>query len=228
MGYAMRECGKCKRYLEFDNFSFNKNTKDGYNSQCKECVNTYHIERNIKLGKHKFVIPPPPNTKICSKCKGVLPTNNFGFSKANKNNVMTICKGCANEAVKVNRSKNPQTKEQIKLQNQRAKPKTLEWTKIRKVKLDWGVYKIEHIPTKRYYIGVGWINQRYIQHFIKLNHNNHPNILWQQHFNNYSNAEDWLLTIVKSWKKPILEGRKLEKELIIEGMKKENILNLRT
>lgn len=38
----MKQCGKCNRYLKFDNFYKNKNNKDGLQSICKECFKQYY------------------------------------------------------------------------------------------------------------------------------------------------------------------------------------------
>lgn len=51
-----KSCTKCKAVKEFDQFCKNKNTKDGYQSACKMCMNiAYNISRKKKQGHYQEV-----------------------------------------------------------------------------------------------------------------------------------------------------------------------------
>lgn len=53
---GLKVCSKCKRELPFDCFTKNKNNKDGYNTQCKECYAEWHrgyYNKNQKAIKDK-------------------------------------------------------------------------------------------------------------------------------------------------------------------------------
>lgn len=47
----MKQCRACERTLIFSHFTKDKNTKDGLNSRCKECIREVVAERNRQLGK---------------------------------------------------------------------------------------------------------------------------------------------------------------------------------
>lgn len=85
-------CSKCKEELPATNqyFSKNKRNKDGYECQCKRCMNKWTDWSNI--------IMPLEGYKICLSCKEEYPANNTYFCKTkdNKSELQAHCKKCKN------------------------------------------------------------------------------------------------------------------------------------
>ena len=49
----MKTCTTCKIEKQLIDFSKNKSHKDGYSSQCKECVKQYKIKNADKINDYK-------------------------------------------------------------------------------------------------------------------------------------------------------------------------------
>lgn len=59
MRYVNKKCNGCKKVLSINNFTKNKNTKDGYSYYCKECSKKQHSLHKYKNGEiedNEFVI----------------------------------------------------------------------------------------------------------------------------------------------------------------------------
>ena len=84
-----RRCSKCKKWLPATNdyFRSQASNSDGFNSQCKECVNGKPIILKAN---------PKEGFKICSKCgKELASTNEYFFKDGHtKDRLKTSCKEC--------------------------------------------------------------------------------------------------------------------------------------
>lgn len=67
----LKECGKCKEVKSIQNFGFDKYTKHGYASNCKQCIST------SKLGKNKFLALKTKYGVTPTKYNELLTTQNY-------------------------------------------------------------------------------------------------------------------------------------------------------
>ena len=124
----MKVCSKCKEEKDFSDFSKRSDSKDGYRSQCKKCLNTqsvkdrsnkyYKNNRDFLLNKSKErkLKKSDPNSKIrtirrmfescndnqsvCTKCMCIKDVENFIKDKIRKNGLSAQCNECKNEYYK--------------------------------------------------------------------------------------------------------------------------------
>ncbi len=89
-----KTCSICHKTKLLTMFYTRSNSKDGYNSSCKECnlkSQKLYIEKQKKSPK---VIP---ENKVCSACKQLLPASKFNNSKHRKDGLDIHCKECHNK-----------------------------------------------------------------------------------------------------------------------------------
>lgn len=82
-------CKQCNRELDINNFSKNKNLKDGYENKCKECRNKSRLKYKCKCETcGKEWMAQKQNTKYCSpKCK----------PQCQQNKIIVKCSICGKE-----------------------------------------------------------------------------------------------------------------------------------
>jgi hypothetical protein len=80
---VLKECKHCFKDLPVSNFYNHKNSYDGLQSWCKDCLNAYNAERKLK--------------KICSTCGEKKLKKEFGKRARNKDGLQNQCKACFNK-----------------------------------------------------------------------------------------------------------------------------------
>ena len=121
----MKTCSKCEEIKNLSEFSKRSDSKDGYRSQCRKCVNTqeskdrvnryYKNNRDVLLSKSKErkLKKSDPNSKIrtirkmfescdenhsvCTKCMNIKYKENFIKDKSRKNGLSAQCNECKNK-----------------------------------------------------------------------------------------------------------------------------------
>lgn len=124
----MKTCSKCEEIKNLSEFSKRSDSKDGYRSQCRKCVNTqeskdrvnryYKKNRDVLLNKSKErkLKKSDPNSKIrtirkmfescdenqsvCTKCMNIKHKEKFIKDKSRKNGLSAQCNDCKNKYYK--------------------------------------------------------------------------------------------------------------------------------
>lgn len=110
-------CPTCNQTKELTEFNKNKNRKDGYQRECRECCHTHHnkhyqtkksprLKENIKEGH-----------KICTECEQELPLDKFKPGKG-RFGVSANCKICFNKKWNEYQRQTSQNKKHNKLKRQ--------------------------------------------------------------------------------------------------------------
>lgn len=86
----LKFCNSCQQWKNTNKFSKSCRTRDGLQSQCKDCVNRKYRE--------KHPLPPEPKTgyKICVKCKQEKLLTDFVRNSMKPNDYGSYCKKCHN------------------------------------------------------------------------------------------------------------------------------------
>lgn len=81
-------CSKCRMVKSAENFSKNRNTKDGLDIICKDCKRAYQKERRQN--------PKPISVKekVCLKCGILKPTSDFYKDLGSKDGLQCYCISC--------------------------------------------------------------------------------------------------------------------------------------
>jgi len=89
-----KTCIICHKTKPLTMFYTRKNSKDGYNSSCKNCNLEKMKKYQIMIKKqHKNI----PKEKYCHKCKQILPSSEFQKSNIRKDGFDLYCKKCKNQ-----------------------------------------------------------------------------------------------------------------------------------
>jgi len=99
-----KTCTKCKKEKSIKGFSRNRNTKDGYNFVCKECMHKYNEIR--KNGIKKI-----PLEKKCNSCGETKPSNLFYIDNNKPDGLSTFCKECKDRSNRRWAKNNPEKNE---------------------------------------------------------------------------------------------------------------------
>jgi len=94
-------CRDCGTERPLDEFTRNRNSRDGYAFYCREHARRRHrTSRDARNGsprrRHPRSIAVPDGHKWCPDCGQVLPLGNFGLNSASKNGHNSYCKPCHN------------------------------------------------------------------------------------------------------------------------------------
>lgn len=98
-----KKCSKCHQIKTVDKFTARKDSKDGFNGVCKECVKAKKQAK--KQVKERFnetkIVDIKKDTKVCSKC-GVRKPKEEGFHKRkdSKDGYRGVCKECLKKGKK--------------------------------------------------------------------------------------------------------------------------------
>ena len=145
--------------------------------------------------------------KRCCSCKENKSLSMFYKDKTTHDGLCGKCKDCAKISTRKWQKENPKKARLIELKTRDRQNK----------KFGYGVYIFSHIPTKKYYIGEGWLFDRKKNHISKLKTNTSTMAGLQTYFNQYPNINEWDFSVIKKWKTPNPQGKTLEKKLIQEG-----------
>lgn len=86
-----KQCTKCLKNYSLTFFSKNKQSKDGLNYWCKQCMKIQLAEKKQKI---KDLDIQPPLTKYCPTCKITKPSINFAKSSVSMDGLFSYCKEC--------------------------------------------------------------------------------------------------------------------------------------
>lgn len=93
----MKKCSNCARSLDYNEFSPQKQSSDGYSSWCKPCKAEQAKVKRLAAG-----ITPRRTTTVtktkkeCGLCNKLLPLLDFSPSKRGSGGVSSYCKCCTN------------------------------------------------------------------------------------------------------------------------------------
>lgn len=87
-------CVKCQFVKVLEEFPKKNQRKDGYDTQCKECVNLLNRERCAKKKKEQF---DWPSSKVCNACKNGKPLEEFPVDNSGKYGRKGRCSICCNQ-----------------------------------------------------------------------------------------------------------------------------------
>ena len=99
----MKQCTKCKKLKSRNEFSKNRNNKDGLRYWCKKCEHEYkrrYYRRNMGPVKIRFRYEESHRTiggvkqKRCPKCKRWKGESKFGKDRSHKDGLSYLCKDC--------------------------------------------------------------------------------------------------------------------------------------
>ena len=190
------------------------------------------------------------NMKLCRQCNTNKPKSDFHKDKSTYDGVCSKCKDCKSEHNQQYRKDNKEyfddynqqyrenNKEYFDEYNRQYKidnlEEVLEKDRIRATKKrqseGYGVYIILHKPTQSYYVGEGWLRNRRVNHFCELVNNKDECIGLQNFYNKHPNIKDYKFKVVTKWDYyNKVEGKRLEKEMIDEGLDNNSaqILNVK-
>jgi hypothetical protein len=173
--------------------------------------------------------------KLCRQCNTNKPKSDFHKDKSTYDGVCSKCKDCKSEHNQQYRKDNKEYfddyNRQYRIDN---REEFLEKDRIRATKKrqseGYGVYIILHKPTQSYYVGEGWLRNRRVNHFFELVNNKDECIGLQNFYNKHPNIKDYEFKVVTKWDYyNKVEGKRLEKEMIDEGLDNNSaqILNVK-
>ncbi len=94
-------CRDCRSERPLDEFTRNRNSKDGYAFYCRAHARQRHqTSRDLRTGgprkRHPRGMVIPPGYKWCPDCGEIQPLSAFGRNAATKSGVTSYCKPCHN------------------------------------------------------------------------------------------------------------------------------------
>jgi len=171
--------------------------------------------------------------KTCSYCNEEKDISMFSKYKRTSDGLQSRCKQCMNisglkwrknhpnEVINHNlnwRTNNPEYDMKWKNNN---KSSVSRYDKNNAMKEGYGVYILIHIPTQKYYIGVGQLHSRKKDHFESLLRGDNECGKLQEHYNEDPCIGDWEFRVIKKWdERNEEEGLPLERKYIEEGFDK--------
>jgi len=87
----MKECIKCHKIKELDEFPVRKNSPDGHRSDCKECKAVYLKAYHASPPAKEIL---PEGKKRCTVCDEIMEYAEFGKNNKNKDGLKSYCKAC--------------------------------------------------------------------------------------------------------------------------------------
>lgn len=94
-------CPTCKQTKELIEFNKNKNRKDGYQRECKECCHVHHNKHYQTKKSPRLKENLKEGHKVCSCCKQELLLNNFNKQNGGRFGVSKECKACLKNRNKI-------------------------------------------------------------------------------------------------------------------------------
>lgn len=89
-------CSKCKMEQPLDNFSKDKNNKDGLQRWCRNCNKIVWKKRYAKNKANSAALTgTEPLEKVCRNCKFLLPKEDFSKDSGSLDGLQDLCKSCA-------------------------------------------------------------------------------------------------------------------------------------
>jgi hypothetical protein len=112
-GVKVKQCCKCSKEKNVEDYHKDKTKKDGLASYCKTCSSEYKKARKTFLETHRIENPIVENSdtiefKKCSKCYEEKPLSDFGADKSAVSGLRVSCKACNNERRKLYVKNNPE------------------------------------------------------------------------------------------------------------------------
>lgn len=96
-------CGKCGRRRAIEHFYRNAASKDGFGSQCKECMDARRKANRAKIAEHPKVVP---RRKKCRDCGRTKSASAFSPMPSSGDGLYSYCKKCKADRVKDHRGRN--------------------------------------------------------------------------------------------------------------------------
>lgn len=111
-------CPTCKQTKELTEFGKNKNRKDGYQRECKNCCHKHHDKHYYTKKSPRLKENLKEGHKICTCCKQELLLTNFKPGKNGRFGVSSNCKDCFNKKWNSYQKRTGQNKRHNKLKRQ--------------------------------------------------------------------------------------------------------------
>jgi hypothetical protein len=86
-----KTCAKCKVLKSVAEFSKDRSTKDGLQNRCKVCQKEY---RQTNKSKINHIPAEELPSKVCKKCRALLPRSEFHKNNSRKDGLFGSCKAC--------------------------------------------------------------------------------------------------------------------------------------
>jgi hypothetical protein len=117
----MKVCSKCGIDKTEEGFHKDKRAKDGFSSQCKQCMRKYKQEKRdlVRLQKKLKDESKDYTKKICCKCGIEKPLGEFHKDKNKKVGVRSTCKQCTSMSLQKKRLPQKILKDALKERNMR-------------------------------------------------------------------------------------------------------------
>ena len=93
---GFKRCTKCGIIAPLSDFPKHKRTKDGYNSWCKICINSFRRDRKLIMERNASE-RNASELKVCSKCKKEKSISEFHKDSKRLDGVRSACKDCTIE-----------------------------------------------------------------------------------------------------------------------------------
>ena len=110
-------CPTCNKTKELIKFNKNKNRKDGYQRECRECCHNHHNKHYHTKKSPRLKENLKEGYKMCTSCKQELPLTEFKPGKG-RFGVGTNCKTCFNKKWNEYQKRTGQNKKHNKLKRQ--------------------------------------------------------------------------------------------------------------
>jgi len=107
-----KQCSRCENFLPQSAFYKRSDTKSGFRSHCKACINKPEL---VKLDSN---VVEEITSKQCTKCEQILPRSAFGADLRNNSGLKSQCKACCGKAVAKWKEKNKEKSKQWRKENQ--------------------------------------------------------------------------------------------------------------
>lgn len=103
----MKKCRMCNKNRDISDYYIKKNSKDGFDNLCKDCVqiknNLYQDKKNKYFQKYIIQYNYISPTKKCATCKEIKNKNDFYSKKRNKDGLDIECRVCSSKRKKKSR-----------------------------------------------------------------------------------------------------------------------------